>query len=304
MVSPIGDNLSGGDKGDRALDSRDGRAGNLPHAARRMRPCLTADPKKKEDDPVLTLLSPAKTMDFSPPPEGLPATKPRFGKDIAVLLERCKKLDVSSLRKLMKLSKPLAELNHERFQAMSLPFTAKNSKSCLLAFQGDVYKKLDAASLSKPDLRWAQDHIRILSGFYGLLRPLDLIQPYRLEMGTRLDNSRGKNLYEFWGDRLVDELNAEQKGKAAVLNLASNEYFKAVPEKRLKSRLVTAAFQEIREGKPKTIAFSAKRARGLMARFVVDNRIDDPEGLKDFGAGGYRFREDLSQDDRLVFTRG
>ncbi|MCP4200894.1 MAG: peroxide stress protein YaaA [bacterium] len=253
---------------------------------------------------MLTLLSPAKTMDFSTAPKRLPATKPQFGKDIAVLLERCKKLDAASLQKLMKLSEPLAELNYERFQAMRLPFTDKNSKLCLLAFQGDVYRKLDAASLSKRDLRWAQNHIRILSGLYGLLRPLDLIQPYRLEMGTRLDNSRGKNLYEFWGNRLVDELNAEQKGRAVVLNLASNEYFKAVPKKRLESRLVTAVFQEIRDGKPKTIAFSAKRARGLMARYVVDNRIDDPEGLKNFAEDGYGFRKDLSEDDRLVFTRG
>jgi len=251
---------------------------------------------------VLTLLSPAKTLDFSAAPKGLPATKPHFGKDIALLLERCKKLDVASLRKLMKLSQPLAELNHQRFQDMKLPFTLKNSKPSLLAFQGDVYKKLDAGSLTKRDLAWAQNHIRILSGFYGLLRPLDLIQPYRLEMGTRLDNERGKNLYEFWGDRLVDELNGDRQGKV-VLNLASNEYFKAVPERRLTSRLVTAVFQEIRDGKPKVIAFSAKRARGLMARYVVENRIDDPKGLKDFAEDGYGFRKDLSETDRLVFTR-
>lgn len=272
-------------------------SGNLAVAAcgRLLRPA-----RSKEDDPVLTLLSPAKTLDFSATPKGLPATKPRFVKDIAVLLERCKKLDVASLQKLMKLSRPLAELNHQRFQDMRLPFTAKNSKPCLLAFRGDVYKKLDAASLSVPDLRWAQSHMRIISGLYGLLRPLDLIQPYRLEMGTRLENSRGKNLYEFWGDRLVDEVN----GANIVLNLASNEYLKAVPVKRLESRLVTAVFQEIRDRKPKTIAFSAKRARGLMARFVVQNRIEDPEGLKDFAADGYGFRENLSEADRLVFTRG
>ncbi len=253
---------------------------------------------------MLTLLSPAKTLDFSVASKGLPATRPKFGKDIAILLERCKTLDVAALERLMKLSPSLAELNYERFQTMRLPFTVKNSKPCLLAFQGDVYKKLDAATLSKRDLAWAQKHLRILSGFYGLLRPLDLIQPYRLEMGTRLDNARGKNLYEFWGDRLVEELNAEQKGKAVVLNLASNEYFKAVPAKRLESRLVTAVFQEIREGKPKTIAFSAKRARGLMARFVVEQRVDDPKDLRDFAEDGYGFRKDLSDADRLVFTRG
>lgn len=252
---------------------------------------------------MLTLLSPAKTLDFSPVPRGLPATKPQFSKDIKVLLERCKKLDIGELRKLMNLSEPLAELNRQRFQEMKLPFTAKNSKPALLAFQGDVYRKLDAASLSKRDLAWAQNHLRILSGFYGLLRPLDLIQPYRLEMGSRLDSERGKNLYEFWGDKLAAELNSDRQGKV-ILNLASNEYFKAVPLERLESRLVTAVFQEIRGGKPKTIAFSAKRARGLMARWVVANRIDDPEALRDFGEEGYGFREDLSDGDRLVFTRG
>jgi len=251
---------------------------------------------------VLTLLSPAKTLDFSPPAKDLPATKPVFAKDIKALLERCKQLDVASLRKLMSLSEPLAELNHRRFQEMKLPFTPRNAKACLLAFQGDVYQKLDAASLTKRDLAWAQNHLRILSGFYGLLRPLDLIQPYRLEMGTRLDTSRGANLYEFWSDRLVDQINADRQGKV-VLNLASNEYFRAVPKKRLEARLVEAVFQEIRNGRPKTIGFSAKRARGLMARFVIDNRIDDPAGLKDFAEEGYEFREDLSQGDRLVFTR-
>jgi cytoplasmic iron level regulating protein YaaA (DUF328/UPF0246 family) len=188
---------------------------------------------------------------------------------------------------------------------MSLPFTPDNAKPCVLAFTGDVYKKLDAASLSLPDLRYAQDHLRILSGFYGLLRPLDLIQPYRLEMGTRLANTRGKSLYDFWGNRLVDAINAEhaERPLAAVLNLASNEYFKAVPAKRLDPPLVTAVFQEIRDGQPKTIAFLAKKARGLMTRFVIRNRVDDPEGLKEFGEEGYGYRSDLSTGDRLVFTR-
>ncbi len=254
---------------------------------------------------VLTLLSPAKTLDFSAAPAGLPVTEPQFEKDIAVLLKRCKKLSVRSLRKLMNLSQPLAELNHQRFQDMSLPFTPESSKPSLLAFQGDVYKGLEAGSLSQADLRWAQDHVRILSGFYGILRPLDLMQPYRLEMGTRLSNTRGKNLYQFWGNRLADALNAELADDPAptVFNLASNEYFKAVPEKRLAPRLIHAEFKEIRDGKPRTISFFAKRARGLMARFQIKQRIDDPEGLKDFAEEGYGYRPDLSADDRLVFTR-
>ncbi len=254
---------------------------------------------------MLTLLSPAKTLDLSAAPADLPATAPRFEKDTAVLMKQCKKLDVDSLRKLMKLSQPLAELNHRRFQDMSLPFTRENAKPSVLAFKGDVYKGLDAGSLSRKELSWAQDHLRILSGFYGLLRPLDLIQPYRLEMGTRLANARGKNLYAFWGDRLAGALNDEiaEHPAPAILNLASNEYSKAVPAKLLKPRLITAEFKEIRDGKARTISFFAKRARGLMARFQVRNCIEDPEGLKDFAREGYGFRPELSAADRLVFTR-
>lgn len=254
---------------------------------------------------MLILLSPAKTLDLSPPPKGLPVTRPAFKRDIAALMRRCKALDVAELRKMMKLSEPLAELNHERFQAMSPRFTLGNSKPALLAFQGDVYRKLDAASLSKADLLWAQDHLRILSGFYGLLRPLDLMQPYRLEMGTRLATERGRDLYEFWGSRLADALNAEHKRRplAAVLNLASNEYAKAVPEERLAVPMITADFQEWRNGKLKTISFSAKKARGLMARFAIQKKIDKPTGLKRFAAEGYSFQPDLSTDRRLLFAR-
>lgn len=254
---------------------------------------------------MLTLLSPAKSLDFSAAPDGLPVTKPEFTKDIKLLLEECRKLDVAELQKLMKISPKLAELNHGRFQEMKLPFTEKNSKPCLLAFTGDVYKRLDASSLSKKDLTWAQNRLRILSGFYGLLRPLDLIQPYRLEMGSRLENARGKNLYEFWGNRLADQLNAEHESRrhAAVLNLASNEYAKAVPREKVKPRWVDAVFQEIRDGEPKTIGIYAKKARGLMARYVIQNRIDQPQGLEEFSEGGYEFRADLSADGRMVFTR-
>jgi cytoplasmic iron level regulating protein YaaA (DUF328/UPF0246 family) len=254
---------------------------------------------------VLTLLSPAKTLDFEFSAGALLTTVPRFQEDIEVLLARCKKLTVKKLRELMKVSQSLAELNRQRFQCMTLPFTPDNSKPCLLAFQGGVYRGLDAASLSKRDLQWAHNRLRILSGFYGILRPFDLMQPYRLEMGTRLSNPRGKNLYDFWGNRLVESLNSEHAKRPvkAVLNLASNEYFKAVPEKQLDAPLVTALFQEIRGGKPKTISFSAKRARGLMARFIVRNRIDTPGGLKEFNDEGYSFRPELSQEDRLLFVR-
>ena len=257
---------------------------------------------------MLTLLSPSKTLDLSPAPEGLPTTQPHFEKDIEVLLKRCKKLSVRSLRKLMDLSEPLAELNYQRFQDMSLPFTPDNAKPAVLTFQGDVYKGLDAASLSGGDLEWAQDHLRIISGLYGLLRPLDLMQPYRLEMGRRLSNTRGKNLYQFWKNRLADSIDAEldslsERPDAIVLNLASTEYSRAVPSKRLTHRMITAGFQEVRDGKPRTIGFLVKRARGLMARFVVKNRIEDPGGLKDFNGEGYAFRADLSDGDRYFFSR-
>jgi cytoplasmic iron level regulating protein YaaA (DUF328/UPF0246 family) len=254
---------------------------------------------------VLTLLSPAKSLDFETPYEGLAVTRPQLEEDTAILIERCKELDAATLRKLMKLSEKLGDLTCQRFQDMTLPLTPDNARPCALTFKGDVYKGLDAATLSPDDLEWAQGRLRILSGLYGVLRPLDLIQPYRLEMGTRLPNERGANLYAFWGDRLADALNAEHEKRAvkAVLNLASNEYFKAVATDRLESRLLTADFREIRNGELKMISFYAKRARGLLARFVIDQRIEDPEGLKAFAEEGYSFRPELSEPGRLSFVR-
>ena len=254
---------------------------------------------------MLTLLSPAKTLDFSPAADGLPTTEPRFPRDTAILRKRCSQLSVDSLRKLMSLSQNLGELNYQRFQEMRPKFTVENSKPCLLAFKGDVYRGLNASTLSRRDLRWAQGRLRILSGLYGILRPLDLIQPYRLEMGSKLSNPRGSDLYAFWGRRLVDSLNEEHSKRRvrAVLNLASNEYFKAVGEDRLKPRLITVQFKEIRDGQAKTIALYAKKARGVMARFVIDNRIDDPEGLKEFREDGYRYAKKLSDEGTWVFTR-
>jgi cytoplasmic iron level regulating protein YaaA (DUF328/UPF0246 family) len=254
---------------------------------------------------MLTLLSPAKTLDLSPAPKGLRASQPRFKRDIAILRKRCSELDATALAKLMKLSDSLAELNHQRFQAMGPSFTKKNSKACLFAFQGDVYRRLDAASLTESELLWAQDRLRIISGLYGLLRPLDLIQPYRLEMGTRLDTERGETLYEFWGTRLADALNKEQRKRptAAILNLASDEYAKAVPADRLDVPMITAHFQEIRDGKLKTIGFSAKKARGMMARYVIQNRVEDLKGLEGFSDEGYAFRRDLSSAEAMFFVR-
>ncbi len=254
---------------------------------------------------MLTLLSPAKTLNFDFETNGLPVTSPRFEADSAELLSTCRKLSVAQLRKLMSISQSLAELAHDRFEAMEIPFTADNSKPAVLAFQGDAYRGLDAASLNKRDLKWSQRRLRILSGFYGILRPLDLIQPYRLEMGTRLANPRGKNLYEFWGSQVTDALNAEHADRPvkAVLNLASNEYFKSVKTADLAAPLVTALFKENREGQLRTISFSAKRARGMMVRFIIQNRIDAPAGIRDFHEEGYTYRPDLSDDATMLFVR-
>lgn len=254
---------------------------------------------------MLTLLSPAKTLNFDFEADGLPVTPPRFEAETAELLSTCRKLSVPQLRKLMSISQSLAELSHERFQAMEIPFTSDNSKPAVLAFQGDAYRGLDAGTLDKRDLKWSQRRLRILSGFYGILRPLDLIQPYRLEMGTRLANPRGKNLYEFWGSRITDALNAEhaERPVKAVLNLASNEYFKSVKTADLAPPLVTALFKENREGQLRTISFSAKRARGLMVRFIIRNRIDAPAGIRDFHEEGYTYRPDLSDDATMLFVR-
>ncbi len=254
---------------------------------------------------MLTLLSPAKTLNFDFDANGLPTTSPRFEEDVSVLLASCRKLSVAQLRKLMGISQALAELTHERFRGMEMPFTPDNSKPAVLAFQGDAYRGLDALSLGKRDLKWSQRRLRILSGFYGILRPLDLIQAYRLEMGTRLANPRGKNLYEFWGSRITDALNAEhaERPAKAVLNLASNEYFKGVKKADLVPPLVTAQFKENREGQLRTISFSAKRARGLMVRFIIRNRVDSPAGIKDFGEEGYTYRPDLSDDQTMLFAR-
>ncbi|NKB88425.1 MAG: peroxide stress protein YaaA [Acidobacteria bacterium] len=254
---------------------------------------------------MLTLLSPAKTLNFDFDSDGLKLSAPRFEGDIAELLGTCRKLTAPKLRDLMRLSPKLAELNRDRFRTMELPFTESNSKPALLTFGGDVYRGFDAASLSRRDLNWSQRRIRILSGFYGMLRPLDMMQPYRLEMGTRLSNKRGKNLYEFWGPRITEAINDDLKGRGtkAVVNLASNEYFKGVQPAGLKAPLVTALFKEDREGTIRTISFSAKRARGLMARFIVQNRVDSPEGMQDFNEEGYSYRPDLSDESTMLFVR-
>lgn len=254
---------------------------------------------------MITLLSPAKSLDLSAPAEGCPYTQPQFLGDTRKLVRRARQLKAQDLRKLMGISETLAELNATRFKKFKSPRTPGEAKQAALAFSGDVYQGLDAATLGPDALDFAQQHLRILSGLYGLLRPLDLIYPYRLEMGTSLDNERGKNLYQFWGDKLAKQLKKDLKDhqSSAVVNLASGEYFKAVPKKALGARVVTPVFQEVKDGVPKVISFVAKRSRGMMARWIAEQQLDDPEGLKDFKVADYRFQKKDSTEDKLVFRR-
>ncbi|EJE54869.1 hypothetical protein PMI14_00222 [Acidovorax sp. CF316] len=255
---------------------------------------------------MLFLLSPAKSLDYETPlPPDLPHTLPQFvpqSKDLIKVLREKSHQDIATL---MSLSDPLAALNVARYQAWKPRFTDTNSRQALLAFNGDVYEGLDARTLGSEDLQWAQDHVCILSGLYGLLRPLDRMQPYRLEMGTRLATEAGSNLYQFWGDRIARHLNTRLRADTTpvVVNLASQEYFKAVDTKALKARVVECVFEDWKGGIYKIISFHAKRARGLMARYAVTQRIATPHGLQGFGLEGYTFAPAASQPERLVFRR-
>ncbi len=254
---------------------------------------------------MLAIVSPAKKLDFSELHKPLPHSRPDFADDAQSLVKTARRLSRAKLRQLMKLSDALAELNYQRFQNHAAEATPNNAKQAVLAFAGDTYAGLDGASFDDGDLDFAQGHLRILSGLYGLLRPLDLIQPYRLEMKSRLATRRGGTLYDFWGDRLARALDGQLAGhKSPVLvNLASNEYFKALPRKHLSARVITPAFKEASNGQAKVIGFLAKRARGAMARYMIQNRLEDPEDLKGFDADGYKYRDDLSASDNWVFTR-
>lgn len=254
------------------------------------------------------LISPAKTLNYEGADTTLATTRPRFLAQSAELIEALRPKTADDIAQLMSLSQPLAELNVARYAAWSTRFTSRNSKAAVLAFNGDVYEGLDAASLSEGDLAWAQEQVSILSGLYGLLRPLDRLQPYRLEMGTALATARGKNLYEFWGDTLARQLNRQLKRRAEgptpiVVNLASQEYFRAVHGQGLKARVIDCVFEDWKGGDYKVISFFAKRARGMMLRHAITHRLDTPDGLLNFKAEGYRFEASVSQADRLVFRR-
>ena len=254
---------------------------------------------------MLLLLSPAKSLDYETPVEGVSHTLPQFVSQSAELIEVLKPKTPVQIAELMDLSDNLAALNVARYEAWRPKFTAKNSKQAILAFNGDVYDGLDAKSLKVKDLEWAQDHVCILSGLYGVLRPLDWMQPYRLEMGTALTNPRGKNLYQFWGSSISVYLNERLvKDKTpVVINLASQEYFKAVDVKTLKARVVECVFEDYKGGKYKVISFNAKRARGLMARYAITTQAKTPKDLEGFDLEGYAFDASVSEPDRKVFRR-
>jgi len=254
---------------------------------------------------MLTLLSPAKKLNMIPVETGVPITKPRLRKDTRELAAVAKSQSAENLKRLMHISDNLADMNFERFQAFNLDNRSNSAKAAGLAFDGDVYWGLEADSLSDEALAYAQDHLRILSGLYGVLRPMDAIQPYRLEMGTKLANGRGKSLYEFWGARIAERLKADLAGHAdkTVVNLASNEYFKAVDTKALGKRVIGAKFLNVKDGKPRSLMYYAKHARGAMARWIIENCVDRADGLKDFNAGGYALDATASTGDELVFSR-
>lgn len=254
---------------------------------------------------MLIVLSPAKSLDYKTPVKVKAPTLPEFVSESAKLIAELKKLSPQEVANLMGLSDQLAALNVGRYRDWSKKFTDENSKPAIYAFDGDVYDGFDVKTLKAKSIDFAQDHVRILSGLYGALRPLDLMQPYRLEMGTSFKNARGKDLYAFWGERVTDSLKSvlKKQKKPVLLNLASEEYFKVLQAKNLECPVISPVFQDGKDGKYKIISFYAKRARGLMARYVVENRIIDPADLKGFNLDGYKYVASESKPDKPLFRR-
>lgn len=254
---------------------------------------------------MLTIISPAKKLDYSQPVETQAFTQPLLLEHSEQLIKDLQRLSPKEVCSLMGLSDKLGALNYERFQEWQTPFSIDNAKQAVLAFKGDVYQGLDADNMNADELNWAQDNLRILSGLYGLLRPLDLMQPYRLEMGTKFVNQRGANLYQFWGDIITDQLNKlfPASAKSVLVNLASNEYFKSVQPKNINAEIITPVFMDQKGDKYKIISFFAKRARGLMSAFIIKNKITDAEQLKTFNVDGYSFNAAMSDGNKWVFCR-
>ena len=253
---------------------------------------------------MLVVVSPAKKLDWAE--RDMEMTAPVFQEDAVRLNGVARELSVAELMKLMHISEDLAKLNYDRFRTFEETPEADLLRPAALAFAGDTYQGLEAASLDAEEMAWAQDHFRILSGLYGVLRPMDGMQPYRLEMGSRLKNARGKNLYEYWGSQIAEALNAQAEvtGSDILVNCASQEYFGAVDLEALKPNVITPVFMEMKNGTPKVVSFYAKRARGAMARYIIQHRLKDADALKDFDSGGYAYQPDLSEPDKPVFLRG
>jgi cytoplasmic iron level regulating protein YaaA (DUF328/UPF0246 family) len=249
------------------------------------------------------IISPAKSLDFETPANVKEFTQPRFLEQSEKLNKKLKTISRKKLSELMKISDDLASLNYERNQTWSLPFNSENAKQAIYSFTGEVFRGIDVTTLDESKVPVLQEKLRILSGLYGLLKPLDLIQPYRLEMGTRLKVGRKDNLYQFWGNDLADSLNSELEDNELLINLASTEYFKALPKKALKVPMITPVFKDFKNGQYKTIMTFAKKARGLMVRYIIENDIETLEQLKGFDTDGYRFTEEMSSENELVFTR-
>lgn len=255
---------------------------------------------------MIIVISPAKNLDFKSPAPVQEYTQPDYLKQSTLLIKRLRELDPTDLTKLFSVNPQIAHLNYDRFAQWQLPFTPENAKQAAFAFNGEVYNGLKAKTLTSEVLHFAQNHLRILSGLYGVLRPLDLMQPYRLEMGTKLDTDHAENLYEFWGETITDEISktlAQSEQPPVLINLASQEYFKSIYRKRLNARVIDFEFLEMRNGKFKPITVYMKKARGMMTRFIIGKRIIDPEQLKNFDTEGYAFAADLSEENRWVFVR-
>lgn len=254
---------------------------------------------------MLIVISPAKTLDYETPPKTKVFTTPDYLDQSQQLINRLRNFSSLDISDLMKVSAKIADLNFDRYESWKKPFTVKNAKQAILAFKGDVYTGLDAESFKADDFKFAQNHLRVLSGLYGLLRPLDLMQPYRLEMGTKLKTDIGKNLYEFWGSDITQGLNKQLKKIKSnyLINLASNEYFKSVKAKELNAEIITPAFKEFKNGEYKMIGIYAKKARGMLSRYIIQNKLSAPEDIKSFNEDGYRFNKTLSKGNDFVFTR-
>jgi cytoplasmic iron level regulating protein YaaA (DUF328/UPF0246 family) len=254
---------------------------------------------------MLLVISPAKTLDFETAPITKEFTQPEFLKESKKLISELKQLNPAEVSSLMKISDKLGTLNFLRFNDWKTPFNLNNSKQALLAFKGDVYTGIEADTFSNQDLKFAQKHLRILSGLYGVLKPLDLMQAYRLEMGTQFENKRGKDLYEFWGSRITEQINKDLKASKSkyLINLASNEYFKSLQAGDINAEIIVPVFKDFKNGKYKIISFYAKKARGLMSAYIIKNRLKNPEDIKAFDVDGYKFSKSESSANNWVFQR-